>query len=62
VGSPSRNIHSQDSFADGQFNWMNTTLGLTTGHGNFIHDLRLNYSGASISSFYGTSASARARF
>jgi hypothetical protein len=58
VGSPSSNTHFQDSYADGQFNWTSATLGLTVGHGGFIHDLRLNYSGASISSFYGSSISA----
>ena len=58
VGSPSSNTHSQDSFATGQFNWTSATLGLTTGSGGFIHDLRLNYSRASVSSVYGTSTSA----
>jgi hypothetical protein len=58
VGSPSSNTHSQEGIAEGQFNWTSATLGLTMGHGGFIHDLRLNYSGASISSYYASSASA----
>jgi hypothetical protein len=58
AASPSSNTHSQDSPAYGQFNWMSATLGLTMGQGNWIHDLRLNYSNASIDSFFGSSPSA----
>ena len=60
VGSPSLNTHLQDSFATGKLNWLSTTLGVTATWSGFVHDLRWNYSRATINSGGAASASATA--
>ncbi len=56
VVSPSIGYYSQNGWIDSKFDWVSATLGLTVGRSDgFIHDLRLNYSRATLTSNNGSS-------
>jgi hypothetical protein len=57
VVSPSTGSYLQNNWVSSNLNWISATLGLTVGRsGGFIHDLRLNYSRATLTSADGSSA------
>ncbi|HEV3201069.1 MAG TPA: carboxypeptidase-like regulatory domain-containing protein [Bryobacteraceae bacterium] len=59
VVSPSTGSYLQNNWISSNFNWISATFGLTVGRSEgFIHDLRLNYSRATLSSADGSSAGA----
>jgi hypothetical protein len=57
VVSPSIGSYLQNNWVNSNFNWVSATFGLTAGRSDgFIHDLRLNYSRATLTSADGSSA------
>jgi hypothetical protein len=57
VLSPSTGSYLQNYLVSSNFKWFSGTIGLTAGRSEgFIHDLRLNYSRAALSSADGSSA------
>jgi len=56
VVSPSSGSYLQNNWVSSNLNWISATLGLTVGRSGFIHDLRLNYSRATLTSADGSSA------
>ena len=57
VVSPSTGSYLQNNWVSSHFNWISATFGLTAGRSDgLIHDLRLNYSRATLTSADGSSA------